>query len=59
MIAKAEAESDGAEALKDKRRYELEWEKLKVLETIAGNQSRKFITGDKGEAILSALVPRP
>lgn len=58
MIAKAEAEADGADALKEKRRYELEWEKLKVLETIAGNQSRKFITGDKGDAILSALVPK-
>lgn len=59
MIAKAEAEADGAEALKEKRRYELEWEKLKVLESIAGSPSRKFITGEKGEAILSALVPRP
>ena len=59
MIAKAEAEADGAEALKEKRRYELEWEKMEVLKTIAGNQSRKFITGEKGEAILSALVPRP
>merc|ERR1712086_1083146 len=49
MIAKAEAEADGAEALKDKRRYELEWKKLGVLESIAGNQSRKFITGEEGE----------
>ncbi len=59
MIAKAEAEADGAKALKEKRRYELEWEKLRVLETIAGGKGRKFITGEKGEAILSALVPRP
>jgi hypothetical protein len=58
MIVRAEAESDGADAMKEKRRYELEWEKLKVLETYAGSRSRKLITGDKGDAILSALVPR-
>ena len=57
MIAKAEAESDGAEALKEKRRYELEWERLKVLEAIASNSSRKFITGEKGDAILRELLP--
>eukprot|EP00569_Conticribra_weissflogii_P000405 CAMPEP_0171356762 /NCGR_PEP_ID=MMETSP0878-20121228/45886_1 /TAXON_ID=67004 /ORGANISM="Thalassiosira weissflogii, Strain CCMP1336" /LENGTH=415 /DNA_ID=CAMNT_0011862789 /DNA_START=598 /DNA_END=1845 /DNA_ORIENTATION=- len=57
MIARAEAESDGAEALKEKRRYELEWERLKVLEAIASNQSRKFITGEKGDAILRELIP--
>ena len=58
MIVRAEAESDGADAMKEKRRYELEWEKLKVLETYAGSRSRKLITGDRGDAILSALVPR-
>ncbi|KAL3767683.1 hypothetical protein ACHAWO_004385 [Cyclotella atomus] len=57
MIARAEAESDGAEALKEKRRYELEWERLKVLETIAGNKSKKFITGKTGDAILKELIP--
>ncbi len=57
MIARAEAESDGAEALKEKRRYELEWERLKVLEAIASNQCRKFITGEKGESILRELIP--
>mmetsp|Transcript_31943 Transcript_31943/g.42599 ORF Transcript_31943/g.42599 Transcript_31943/m.42599 type:complete len:412 (-) Transcript_31943:203-1438(-) len=57
MIAKAEAEAEGAEALAEKRRYELEWARLKVLEKIAG-KGRKFITGDKGEAILNDLVPQ-
>ena len=57
MIARAEAEADGAEALKEKRKYELEWERLKVLETIAGNKSKKFITGKKGGAILKELIP--
>ncbi|KAL7479853.1 hypothetical protein ACHAW6_005573 [Cyclotella cf. meneghiniana] len=57
MIARAEAEADGAEALKEKRRYELEWERLKVLEAIASNKSKKFITGKKGDAILKELIP--
>uniref|UniRef100_A0A7S2HT50 Band 7 domain-containing protein n=1 Tax=Helicotheca tamesis TaxID=374047 RepID=A0A7S2HT50_9STRA len=57
MIAKAEAEAEGADALAEKRRYELEWARLKVLEKIAG-KGRKFITGDKGEAILNDLVPQ-
>jgi len=56
MIARAEAEAEGAEALAEKRRYELEWARLSVLEKIAG-KGRKFITGEKGEAILNHLIP--
>lgn len=57
MVARAEVESDCVEALKEKRRYELEWERLRVLETIAGSKSKKFITGKKGDAILKELIP--
>lgn len=56
MIAKAEAEFEGASALEEKRRYELEWSRLAVLEKIAG-EGRRFITGSKGEALLNDLVP--
>ena len=56
MIARAEAEAEGIEALAEKRRYELEWKRLSVLEKIAG-KGRRFITGEKGEAILNDLVP--
>lgn len=56
MIARAEAEAEGAEALAEKRRYELEWARLEVLKKIAKN-GRKFITGAKGEQILNDLVP--
>jgi len=56
MIARAEAEAEGAEALIEKRRYELEWARLSVLEKIA-SKGRKFITGEKGEAILKSLIP--
>lgn len=57
MIAKAEAEAEGAEALAEKRRFELEWARLDVMKKIAQN-GRKFITGDAGEAILNDLVPQ-
>mmetsp|Transcript_43070 Transcript_43070/g.63107 ORF Transcript_43070/g.63107 Transcript_43070/m.63107 type:complete len:426 (-) Transcript_43070:568-1845(-) len=56
MIVKAEAEAQGAEALKENRMYELEWARLDVLKKIAKN-GRKFITGERGEAILNDLVP--
>lgn len=56
MVAKAEAEAEGAEALAEKRRYELEWARLAILEKIAG-KGRRFITGEKGQAILDDLVP--
>jgi len=56
LVAKAEAEAEGAEALVEKRRYELEWARLAVMETLAGN-GRRFISGEKGDAILNDLVP--
>lgn len=56
MIARAEAEAEGAEALAEKRKYELEWSRLAVLEKIAG-KGRRFIAGERGEAILNDLVP--
>eukprot|EP00545_Synedropsis_sp_CCMP1620_P007302 CAMPEP_0119002678 /NCGR_PEP_ID=MMETSP1176-20130426/18_1 /TAXON_ID=265551 /ORGANISM="Synedropsis recta cf, Strain CCMP1620" /LENGTH=413 /DNA_ID=CAMNT_0006954185 /DNA_START=51 /DNA_END=1292 /DNA_ORIENTATION=+ len=56
MIVKAEAEFEGAEALTEKRQYELEWTRLAVLKTIAG-KGRRFISGPKGEALLNDLVP--
>lgn len=56
MIAKAEAEAEGAQALSEKRRYELEWARLSVLKQIAGT-GRRFITGKAGQSILNDLVP--
>ena len=55
IIVRAEAEAEGAEALIQKRKYELEWARLEVLEKIAA-KGRKFISGEKGEAILNELV---
>lgn len=56
MIARAEAEAEGAKLLAEKRRYELEWARLEVLKKIA-KTGRKFISGKKGEQILNDLVP--
>ena len=37
MIAHVEAEAEGAEALAEKRKYELEWARLAVLEDFGGS----------------------
>ncbi|KAL3768091.1 hypothetical protein ACHAW5_009148 [Stephanodiscus triporus] len=58
MIIRAEAESEGADAMKEKRMYELESEKMKVLEAFAASRSQKLVTGDD-DPILSALDLRP
>lgn len=56
MIAKAEAEAEGTEALAEKRKYELEWARLAVMERLAAN-GRRLISGKTGDAILNDLVP--
>eukprot|EP00640_Fibrocapsa_japonica_P004179 CAMPEP_0113942274 /NCGR_PEP_ID=MMETSP1339-20121228/8014_1 /TAXON_ID=94617 /ORGANISM="Fibrocapsa japonica" /LENGTH=224 /DNA_ID=CAMNT_0000946669 /DNA_START=1 /DNA_END=678 /DNA_ORIENTATION=+ /assembly_acc=CAM_ASM_000762 len=55
LRAKAEAEAKAATQLEEKRRYEIEWERLGVLKEIAG-KGRKFISGDKGDTILEQLT---
>uniref|UniRef100_A0A7S1BD26 Band 7 domain-containing protein n=3 Tax=Corethron hystrix TaxID=216773 RepID=A0A7S1BD26_9STRA len=57
MIASAKVEAEAAKSLEEKRRYELEWARLKVLKKIAGD-GRKFISGEKGKQILNDLVPQ-
>jgi len=57
MVVSAEAEAEAAEALAEKRRYDLEWSRLEVQKKIAKN-GRKFISGEQGQAILDALIPK-
>lgn len=57
MIVLAEAEAEAAEALAEKRRYDLEWSRLEVQKIIAQN-GRKFICGEQGQQILDELVPQ-
>ncbi len=56
LIARAEAEATIADDLEEKRKFELEWARLKVLEKLA-SKGRRFITGEMGESILNQLVP--
>ncbi len=56
LIARAEAEASVADDLEEKRKFELEWARLKVLEKLA-SKGRRFITGEMGESILNQLVP--
>jgi len=57
MVVSAEAEAEAAEALAEKRKYDLEWARLEVQKKIAQN-GRKFICGERGQAILDELVPQ-
>lgn len=56
IIAKAAVEAESGNDLDEKRRYELEWARLKVLEKLA-SKGRRFISGEMGESILNQLVP--
>ena len=39
-----------------KRRYELEWERLEVMEGLAAN-GRRLVTGKMGSTVLQEMVP--
>ncbi len=56
LVARAEAEGLCSDDLDEKRKYELEWARLKVLEKLA-SKGRRFITGELGESLLNQLVP--
>ena len=47
LIATAEAENNSTAGLEVKRRYELEWERLEVMEELAAN-GRRLVTGKMG-----------
>ena len=56
LVAHAEADNNSAAGLEVKRKYELEWERLKVLETLA-TSGRRFITGPTGQQMMREMVP--
>ena len=56
LISRAEAEAESSDDLEEKRKYEIEWARLKVLEKLAG-KGRRFISGEMGESILHQLIP--
>jgi len=57
LIAEAEADNNSAAGLETKRRYELEWKRLQVLEKLAG-KGRRFVSGPSGQAMMREMVPQ-
>ena len=57
LIATASAENNSTAGLEVKRKYELEWKRLEVLETLAKN-GRRFVSGPTGQAMMREMVPR-
>jgi len=56
LIVSAEAENTAAPVLEVKRKYELEWERLAVLQQLA-SKGRRFVSGETGAALLKEMVP--
>jgi len=57
LVAEAEAENNSTAGLEVKRKYELEWKRLEVLEKLAEN-GRRFISGPTGQQMMREMVPQ-
>merc|ERR1719261_1633495 len=58
LIASAESENNSTAGLEVKRKYELEWQRLQIMEVIA-KDGRRFVTGDVGNQLLKDMIPGP
>eukprot|EP00908_Phaeocystis_cordata_P008764 Transcript_19460.p3 GENE.Transcript_19460~~Transcript_19460.p3 ORF type:complete len:307 (+),score=198.83 Transcript_19460:654-1574(+) len=58
LIASAESENNSTAGLEVKRKYELEWQRLQIMEVIA-KDGRRFVTGDVGKQLLKDMIPGP
>ena len=58
LIATASAENNSTAGLEVKRKYELEWQRLQILEVLA-KEGRRFVTGEAGQQLLMDMVPGP
>eukprot|EP00308_Calcidiscus_leptoporus_P012719 CAMPEP_0119364504 /NCGR_PEP_ID=MMETSP1334-20130426/11408_1 /TAXON_ID=127549 /ORGANISM="Calcidiscus leptoporus, Strain RCC1130" /LENGTH=426 /DNA_ID=CAMNT_0007380221 /DNA_START=72 /DNA_END=1352 /DNA_ORIENTATION=- len=56
LVASAEAENNSTAGLEVKRKYELEWERLQIMQSLASN-GRRFVSGTTGAGILKDMVP--
>ena len=56
LIATASAENNSTAGLEVKRKYELEWERLQILEVLA-QKGRRFVSGPVGEQMMREMVP--
>ena len=57
LVAEAEAENNSTAGLEVKRRYELEWKRLEVMERLA-KEGRRFVSGPAGQQMLRDMVPQ-
>lgn len=55
MLESAQAEQAAIENLKEKRRYELEWERLEILKEFA-SKGRKFISGEQAQNLMDSMT---
>jgi len=58
LVATAGAENNSTAGLEVKRKYELEWQRLQILEVLA-KDGRRFVTGEAGKQLLKDMVPGP
>merc|ERR1712110_547680 len=56
LEASAEGENKSTAGLEVKRKYELEWQRLEIMEKLAAT-GRRFISGNTGATIMKDMVP--
>jgi hypothetical protein len=57
LIAQSEGELNSTSGLEQKRKYELEWKRLEILEGLAST-GRRFVSGPAGQEMMREMVPR-
>lgn len=56
LVASAEGEAAAAAGLETRRKYELEWERLSIVEKLA-QTGRRFVSGASGQQMIREMVP--
>jgi len=56
LKASAEAENNSTAGLAVKRKYELEWERLQIMQSLS-QTGRRFVSGSLGQSLLADMVP--
>jgi len=56
LVAAAEGEAASTAGLETRRKYELEWERLSIVEKLAGS-GRRFVSGATGQQMMKEMVP--
>merc|ERR1712087_325319 len=56
LVAAAEGENNSTAGLEVKRKYEIEWQRLKIMEQLAST-GRRFVSGDLGKSLIKDMIP--